>query len=380
MRILHTEWSDDMGGQEKRVLAEMVGLRRRGHYVAIACRGHAKIRAEAEGLGIKTHILPFRRPYDIESIFRLIRLIQRERFEIVNTHSGVDSWVGGLSARLARAPVLVRTRHLNIPLRRNPLNFIHYLPDMYITCGDDMRMRLIKDCGFPEDRVISIPTGVDREFFEVRRDKRRAVRYGLSKDSPVIVNVGILRSVKGHEVTFRAVRTVIERVPDARFLIVGDGPARERLERMVDDLDIRKYVIFTGFVRDITEIYSLSDIAILSSWSEGLPQSLTQAMAAGVPVVATAVGGVPEVVIHEQTGLLVEAGDSQGLARGVIKLLEDPGLCRRLAEKAKQHVMDRYTMDHMIESIEALYIELLKRKGHDPSSLWPQHHHIPGGG
>lgn len=103
-------------------------------------------------------------------------------------------------------------------------------------------------------------------------------------------------------------------------------------------------------------------------------------MAAGVPVVATAVGGVPEVVIHEQTGLLVEAGDSQGLARGVIKLLEDPGLCRRLAEKAKQHVMDRYTMDHMIESIEALYIELLKRKGHDPSSLWPQHHHIPGGG
>ena len=362
MRVLHTEWSDDMGGQEKRVLAEAVGLIQRGHHVAIACRSHAKIRTEAERLGIKTYPLPFRRPYDIESIFRLTRIIRQERFDIVNTHSGIDSWIGGLSARLARVPVLVRTRHLNIPLKRTPLNFIHYLPDMYITCGENMRMNLIRNCGFPEDRVISIPTGVDRKFFEIKRNKDVAVKYGLSKNSPVITNVGILRSVKGHEVTFKAVKPVIKTVPEAKFLIVGDGPARERLENLVDELGIREYVIFTGFVKSIPEIYSFSDIAVLSSWSEGLPQSLIQAMAAGVPVVATTVGGVPEVVIHEETGILVEAGDSEGLAEGIIRLLKNPELCKRLTEKAKQYVMDKYTMEHMIEKIEALYLELLKRK------------------
>jgi len=362
MKILHTEWSDDMGGQEKRVLAEASGLMQRGHYVVIACRGHAKIKTEAERLGIKTYILPLRRPYDIQSIFRLYRIIQQERFDIVNTHSGIDSWIGGLAARLAGVPVLVRTRHLNIPLKRTPLNFIHYLPDMYITCGEDMRMNLIKKCGFPEDRVISIPTGVDREFFEVKSNKDVAVKYGLSKDSPLITNVGILRSVKGHEITLQAVKSVIKTVPEAKFLIVGDGPARERIEALVDALGIRGYVIFTGFVRDIPEIYSFSDVAVLSSWSEGLPQSLIQAMAAGVPVVATAVGGVPEVVIHKQTGILVEAGDSEGLAEGIVKLLENPELCKRLTERARQLVMDKYTMEHMIEKIETLYSGLLKGK------------------
>jgi glycosyltransferase involved in cell wall biosynthesis len=233
---------------------------------------------------------------------------------------------------------------------------------MYITCGENMKMNLIKNCGFPEDRVISIPTGVERKFFEVKRNKDMAVKYGLSKDSPIITNVGILRSVKGHEITLQAVKSVIKGVPEAKFLIVGDGPARERLENLVDELSIREYVIFTGFVRSIPEIYSFSDVIVLSSWSEGLPQSLIQAMAAGVPVVATAVGGVPEVVIHGQTGILVEAGDSHGLAEGIIKLLKDPELCKRLTEKAKQHVMDKYTIDHMIEKIEALYLELLKRK------------------
>jgi len=359
MRILHTEWSDDMGGQEKRVLAEAVGLTQKGHYVAIACRDHAKIKIEAERLDIKTYILPFRRPYDVESIFRLTSIIRKERFDIVNTHSGIDSWIGGLSARLARVPVLVRTRHLNIPLKRTPLNFIHYLPDIYVTCGENMRMNLIKNCGFPQDRVISIPTGVDREFFEVERNKDVAEKYGLSKDSPVITNVGILRSVKGHEITLQAVKSVVKAVPEARFLIVGDGPARQRLENLVDEFGIREYVLFTGFVRGISEIYSFSDVAVLSSWSEGLPQSLIQAMAAGVPVVATAVGGVPEVVIHEETGILVEAGDSEGLAEGIIKLLKDPELCKRLVERARQCVMDKYTMEHMIGKIEALYRELL---------------------
>lgn len=362
MRILHTEWSDGMGGQEKRVLSESLGLAQRGHYVAIACREHASIKGEAVRLGIDVHTLPMRKPYDVESIMRMTRLLKENRFDVVNTHSGVDSWIGGLAAKLAKVPVLVRTRHLNIPLKRSPLNFIHYLPDMYITCGENMRVNLTANCGFPADRVVSIPTGVGPEFFSVKKQAEARAKYGLDVDAAVVTNVGILRSVKGHEVTFKAVRAVVDKVPHARFLIVGDGPMKEAFEKTVHDTGIADYVIFTGFVKDIPEVYSISDAAILSSWSEGLPQSLLQAMAAGVPVTATKVGGVPEVVIHEKTGLLLEAGDHEALAKNIIRLLTDSDLSRSLADSAKEHIMNEHSLESMLDKLEGLYRGLLKKK------------------
>ncbi|NOZ68482.1 MAG: glycosyltransferase family 4 protein [Deferribacteres bacterium] len=362
MRILHTEWSDGLGGQERRVLSEAAGLLERGHYVAIACRQHARIKDEALRLGIDVHVLPFKKLYDIASIIRLTGLLREEKFDVVNTHSGVDSWIGGIAAKFAGIPLLVRTRHLNLPLRRNPLNFIHYLPDMYITCGEDMRSNLVSRCGFPGDRVVSIPTGISIKRFNVKRDKKAGLKYGLDADCPVITNVGILRSVKGHEVTLKAVKTVVESVPDARFLIVGDGPRKEALENMAAGLGISGHVIFTGFVEDIPGIYSFSDVAVLTSWSEGLPQSLLQAMAAGVPVIATRVGGVPEVVIHGRTGMLVEPGDHKALAEGIIKILNDPGLSMQLAGNARDTIVNEHSVTHMIDKIEGLYERLLRQK------------------
>ncbi len=362
MRILHTEWSDGLGGQEKRVLSEAAGLLDRGHYAAIACRQHAMIKDEALKLGIDIHILPFKKLYDISSIIRLTGLLRDKKFDVVNTHSGVDSWIGGIAAKFAGIPLLVRTRHLNLPLRRNPLNFIHYLPDMYITCGEDMRNNLITRCGFPRGRVVSIPTGISIERFSTGRNRKAGLKYGIDAGCPVITNVGILRSVKGHEVTLKAVKTVVESVPHARFLIVGDGPRREALESLAAGLGISGHVIFTGFVEDIPGIYSFSDVAVLSSWSEGLPQSVLQAMAAGVPVIATRVGGVPEVVIHGKTGMLVEPGDHKALAQGIIKLLGDHRLSMQLAENARDTIVREHSLAHMIDRIESLYERLLRQK------------------
>jgi glycosyltransferase involved in cell wall biosynthesis len=361
MRILHTEWSDGLGGQEKRVLAEVTGLSERGHYVAIVCREHARIRAEALRLGIDVYTLPLRKPYDIVSIIKLTKLLKDKQFDIVNTHSGVDSWIGGIAAKLANVPLLVRTRHLNIPLKRNVLNFIHYLPDLYITCGENMRNRLVNQCGFPENRVVSIPTGVNPEFFKIKRNKEIKTKYGLDINSIVITNVGILRSVKGHEVTLKSIKPVVEIIPDAMFLIVGDGPRKEALEEIVNGLGISRHVIFTGFVDDIQEIYSFTDVAILSSWSEGLPQSILQAMAAGVPVVATRVGGVPEIVVHEKTGILIEPGDYNALAKAIIQILNSHEWANQLAVNAKE-LIKTYSMNHMLDKIESLYQKLLKSK------------------
>lgn len=362
IKILHTEWSDGFGGQEKRILSEVLGLRERGYYVALACRRNSEIKRQAEKYGIDTYLLPFRNIYDIVSIFRLIRIIKKERFDIVNTHSSVDSWVGGIASKLAKVPVLIRTRHLATPVKRDIFHFIHYLPDMYITCGERMRKNLIEKYGFPPEKVVSIPTGVSEDFFNVERNPDARLKYGLKKDASVITNVGILRKVKGHEVTLRAVKIVAESFPDVKFLIVGDGPYRKKLEEMVNTLGIKQYVVFTGFVQNIPEVYSFTDVAILSSWSEGLPQSILQAMASGVPVVATRVGGVPEVVQNEKTGILVEPGDYEGLAEGIIRILKNPELATVLVKNARELVQRDYSVEHMLDKIENLYKKLLKGK------------------
>jgi glycosyltransferase involved in cell wall biosynthesis len=359
MKVLHTEWSDGLGGQEKRVLAELTGLTERGHDVFLVCRSDARIKTEAERQGMRVLTLPMKSPYDLPSIMRLRTILKEIRVDVVNTHSGVDSWIGSIAAKLAQVPLLVRTRHLNIPLKRSILNFVHYLPDLYITCGENMRNTLIGQCGFPRDRVVSIPTGVSMEFFDVVRNRDAKKEFGLDPDALVITNVGILRRVKGHETTFKAVQAVVQEFPHARFLIVGDGPRRAELARMVDELGIRDHVIFTGFIEEIGKIYSFTDVVILSSWSEGLPQSVLQALAASVPVVATKVGGVPEVVIHEKTGYLVEAGDHEGLARQVIRVLSEPEKARLTACAGKELVREHHSVGRMLDLLEETYTAML---------------------
>jgi len=306
--------------------------------------------------------VPMRKLYDIQSIFQLTGFLNKNRFDVVNTHSGVDSWIGGIASRVAKVPVLARTRHLNISLKRNLLNFVHYLPDVYITCGDNMRSNLVSNCGFPADKVVSIPTGVGSEFFDVKKNVEAKLKYGLLPDSIVITNVGVLRSVKGHEITLMSVKAVVRVFPNAKYLIVGNGPRKEALMKLTDELGIAEHVIFTGFAEDIPEIYSCSDVAVLSSLSEGLPQSLLQAMAAGIPVVATKVGGVPEVVIHEKTGLLVESGDHEGLAKGIIRILQNRDEAEQMSRDARELILKEHTADKMIDKIEGLYKKLLSKK------------------
>ncbi|MEO5361188.1 MAG: glycosyltransferase family 4 protein [Nitrospirota bacterium] len=362
MHILHTEWSGDLGGQERRVIAEVTGLAKRGHHTAIVCRPETRFYEETVKLGIEVHTLPLRNPYDIASIARLSKYIAANRFDVINTHSGKDSWIAGIAARFAAAPVLVRTRHLNIPLKRSIFNFIHYLPDAYITCGTNMRKTLVEDCGFPPDMVVSIPTGVDDEFFDVRRDPAVKLKYVSGNTAPIITNVGILRGVKGHEVTLRAVPKIIEAFPNATVLLVGDGPKLKGLQGMARSLGVDNHVVFTGYVAEVAQIYAFSDVAVLSSHSEGIPQSVMQAMAAGVPVVATRVGGVPEVVMHEQTGLLVNPSDHDALADGVIRLLRDKPLSALMRERAKQFIYENHSATVMLDKIEALYYKLHEAK------------------
>lgn len=358
--VLHTEWSDGWGGQEHRILNEMLGMQRRGHRVLLATRAHAKIAERARKAGIEVFILPFAGKFDLRTIVPLARLARREHVDIVNTHSGNDSWSGGLAAKFAGIK-LVRTRHLNLPLKRSWHNFVHELPACIVTCGETMRVQLEQECGFAPEQLASIPTGVDFEQFAAckRREQVRA-ELGFGQDEWLILMVGVIRAVKRHDVALKAFAQVWKKHPQARLLLAGDGPMRGDIEALAQELGIAAAVRFLGHRDDVPDLMAAADCSLLTSRSEGVPQAVTQALGLGLPTVATAVGGVPELVIDGQTGLLAPSGDDTAVAAALNRLIEDPALALALGSAARAHARTRYSLNAMLDATEALYARVLE--------------------
>lgn len=362
MRILHTEWSDGFGGQERRILAEMTGMQARGHEVWLATRDQTQLRVAAEAAGIPTLILPLRGAADLASSASLARQLRKHRIDVVNTHSGVDSWVGGIAARWAGTPVLLRTRHLNNPLRRGWTNFVHYLPNRIIACGDAVRVRLIDECGFPASQIVSIPTGIDFTHFRPQRSRSEVrAEFGLADEDEVLLMVGVLRGVKRHLLALEAFAQLVRTRSRLRLVLAGDGPMWGEITAYAATLGIDRQLLLLGHRDDIPDLMTASDALLLSSRSEGVPQAVTQALGLGLPVVATAVGGVPELIHHEETGLLVPAEDADAMATALDRLLEDPLWARTLGQHGQAHVHAHFSLNAMLDATEHLCDDLLKQ-------------------
>lgn len=362
MRILHTEWSDGWGGQEQRIVSEMRGMQARGHELILLTRPEAQIREKAEAAGIETLTLPFRNAADLPSSFRLARLARRRHVDLINTHSGVDSWIGGLAARLSATP-LVRTRHLNIPLKRRPSNFVHYLPARIIACGDAVRARLVDECGFPASQVVSIPTGIDFSTFKPARE-RSAVRTqeNCGKSDEIVLMVGVIRGVKRHLLALDVIARLVPQRPRLRLWIAGDGPMRAEVEARTRQLRLEERVHFLGYREDVPDLMQAADALLLTSRSEGVPQVITQALGLGLPVVSTRVGSVSELIDHERTGLLGPPEDADALAHALARLLDHPAWARQLAANGQAHVRAHYSLEAMLDATEKVYAQALEDK------------------
>ena len=364
-RILHTEWSSGWGGQEQRIILECRKAIERGHEVLIACQPGSGILARALEAGIPTATVVMRSGFDLRAILELVRLIRSRRIDVVNTHSGKDTWLGSMAARLAGARLLVRTRHLSIPLSTSPFNFVHRMADGIVTTGEAIRQELITRNRLPAERILSIATGVSIQRFDPRSIDAAEVRreLGLPHDAPVVTMVAILRSMKRHDLFVEAARLLSGRFPAARFLIVGEGPAREWVEGLVRDAGLQGRITMTGYRQDIERILAASDVvALTSDRFEGVPQSLSQAMAMGLPVVAAPVGSIAELVRDGETGLMATCGDAASFADAIGRLLDDPALRRRIGEAASRHILESYTDDSMIDRTIAFYDQLLQRR------------------
>lgn len=364
-RILHTEWSSGWGGQEQRIILECRKAMERRHEVLIACQPGSGILAKAQETGIPTVIIRMRSGYDLLAILQLVQLIRRSKIDVVNTHSGKDTWLGSIAARIAGVKLLVRTRHLSIPLSTSPLNFVHRMADGIITTGVAIQEDLITRNRLPADRIISIATGVSIKRFDPQSIDASEVRreLGLPNDIQIVTMVAVLRGMKRHDLFVEAVGLLRGRFPTAHFLIVGDGPGRESIEGMVRDAGLQERITMTGYRKDIECILAATDVVVLTSDRfEGVPQSLSQAMSMGRPVVAAPVGSIAELVLHNKTGLMATCGDASSFAEAIGRLLNDSDLRQRIGEAARSHILESYTDDIMIDRTIKFYDQLLHRR------------------
>jgi glycosyltransferase involved in cell wall biosynthesis len=254
---------------------------------------------------------------------------------------------------------VVRSRHVSIRiLSRRAL--VYRLADRVVTSGGAVRA-IVVGAGIPAERVVSIPPGVDtRRFHPGVSGKTVRDELGLGADRPLIGLVADIRGSKGHNVFLEAAREVLRRRPEARFLIVGDGVGRGEVRRRVADMGLDAAVTLTGFRRDIPEVMAALDVLVLPSIrSEATSQVIPQAFAVGTPVVASTVGGSPELVRDGETGHLVPPGDARALAGAIVDIVNDPERARQLGRAGQRLVGERYSMDASMALTTSVYRGLL---------------------
>jgi glycosyltransferase involved in cell wall biosynthesis len=361
--ILHTESSLGWGGQEHRILAEAKIMRDRGHRLLLACDPRGELHHRANRDGLPVFPLEFGGTRNFGAWFNLRRLLRQERVTILNTHSSLDSWVGFLAwLTLGKEVKLVRTRHLSTKVGPNwPTRRLYLAPAAVFTTSMGISELLHTTLGLPRERLHAIPTGVSLADFAPRpRDPGLAARLNLPEGAFVFGTVSVLRSWKGHLYLLEAFQQLLEEGLKASLLIVGDGPYRPVIEAKIHTLGLAEQVRLVGHQEAVPEWLALMDAFILASYAnEGVPQALLQAMAMGKPVAATRTGGIPEVIMPEESGLLAPPRDSQALAQVMARLVQDPVLRDKLSHQGPQVVASQYSLEQMAEAIEAVYAGIM---------------------
>jgi len=364
MRILHTESSMEMGGQEYRVLLEAQGMETRGHVVIVAAPKGSQLAALAQQRGLEVKTTTSGNRGWLTLIPRYLRMMKQCGIEVVNTHGSLDSWTASIAGRLSsRRPIIIRTRHKSA---RGPRFLRHRflygrLPHVVTTTGEAVRQELIIRHRLSPSRVISIPTGVDLERFHPQPpDVSLRKSLGVEPQCPLVGAVTFLRPEKGIEVLIEAVRLLKKALPTLECLIIGDGAEKSTLTARARQLGLDRCVHIVGFREDIPALLTLLDVVVIPSFEEGVPQSLTQALAMKRPVVASAVGGIPEVVKDGVTGLLVPPRNPVILSEKIAFLLRNPSSGARMGQMGRQVIQERYSMESMLAETEHVYHRLLQ--------------------
>jgi glycosyltransferase involved in cell wall biosynthesis len=372
-----------IGGTELQFLLMAESLDPARFDLHVAClHRHGPLLDRIERLGVPLEEYPIQslyKPTTFRQQFRLARYLRRNRIRIVHTYNFYPNVFGIPAARLAGVSRIVASvrdtgAYLN-PLQARVQSLVCSAADAIVANAEAVRRWLIEQ-GHAPGKIAVIRNGIDLSRFEsVENRGRLHAELGVGAEAPLVAVVARLSPVKGIDDFVRAASVVATRVPEARFVLFGNRMSRgqyrrepeylyaEKMHRLACELGIGSRVFFAGCRTDVTELLPELAVSVLPSHTEGLPNAVLESMAAGVPVVATNVGGVPELITHESTGLLVPPRDPGALASAISRILSDRALAASLAAEAARTVKERFSLGRMVRETEDLYTRLEARQG-----------------
>ena len=315
--------------------------------------------------GIPVFCVNGRNPLDPRVIGRLVHLLKERRVDILDIHLPYPGVVGRIAGRVAGVRPIIYTEHsLAVQRRITGFRFVSFLANVFTYGLSDLILTVSRDTyddvqrfNFWHRPVRLIYNGIDLERFAPRRASRMAVQKALRipENNKIVGHVANLVPKKKQEDLLLAARIVITQYPEVTFVLVGRGPLLDELRRLAHQLGIERNVVFTGFVEDLVEVMDAFDIFALSSLYEGLPTVVIEAMALGKPVVATKVGGTPEIITDGADGFLARPGDPEDLAQKLLKLLRDEQLKGDMGRSALEKVHERFDIRRRVREVEEIY-------------------------
>ena len=358
LRILYVDTESFWRGGQEQLFSLMVGIRKRGHVVELAAPAGSPLANRARDAGIPAHSFTQRSELSLAAAWKLTRIMGSGTVDLLHYNTPRPVLAGKLAALISGVSVLVASRRVNFPLRSG-FSRIKYnrLLDRVVTVSGSIQRTLVQN-GVRPERVSVVYEGVDlRSVDRLPHTSVLPPRSGL-----VVGVVAHLSPEKGHVTVLKAAARLRERFPGVTYVFVGGGERRQMLEERARALNVADRVLFTGFRKDSDAMMREFDVFCLASLSEGLSSAILAAMARPLPVVATRVGGIPELVVDGSTGLLVPPGRPDKLAEALAKVLSSASLRRRMREAGRKRVAEYFTLERKLDETERLYLELAKMR------------------
>jgi glycosyltransferase involved in cell wall biosynthesis len=355
VNILYVESSRSWGGQEYRTCLEINWLNAHGHHAWLVCNPGSQVHSKASELGTRLITRSLRSRVDPVSSWRLWRFCRRNKIDVLKAYSSKDHWIC-LPLYFCGIP-LSRARCITDPIGSKSRAFVFKRGCSQIVADASViKRQLVAEYGVAPAKIEVIGSAVDLEKFKPPRDRTKFRRdIGVANDTTLIGNVGMIRPDKGQLVLVEAARLVLEKRPDARFVIVGQGTGILKrginVRNAIDQAGLADKIIMAGYRWDTPDVYAACDMIVIASLrTEASPIVLREAFASGRPVIATKVGDIPEIVEHCQNGLLIEPGDTQALAAAIMEFICDPKLAAHCAANGLSYATEHFSFDKMMEA------------------------------
>lgn len=351
MKILHINTERTWRGGEQQTLYLIRSLMDQQIRCHLVCQFDSPLARKAQEAGVEVFPLPMRGELDLPASLRIRKLITRQGYDILHSHTSHAHTLAFFASLGCKTCRLV-TRRVDFSIIRNrflPINGIKYrfMADHYIAISHKIKEVMVND-GIAAERISVVHSGIDLQRFAGISGDHLLSEFKLKPDERVVINVAHLAGHKGQKYLVRAIPYVLAKLPNTKFFIIGKGELMEELKALASSLGLERELIFTGFRRDVGAFYQIADLCVMSSVEEGLGTAVLDAMALGKPVVATAAGGLPEIVHGGKTGKLVAPADPLALAEGIIELLTCKEMAITMANQARALVQQCFSIQAMV--------------------------------